>query len=350
MSNHSPRDRPRVAIAALAGAVGEHTVTLADLAHRFDLAPDKIIAKTGVTGLRRLGANESLVGLARDVARRVLADAGLRPTDVRGVFGSSNPTGESLLPTFTASAANAIGLKNVIVDHVGIGCCGGLQAMRNAYNQIVVDALDGKVSHCLVVAGDQTSRILDPDRKQTGTLFGEGVAVMLLTSSPDVRDGYRVEALGTKSLLGDALESLRIANPFAPARAGQSCRLEMEGARIFDFGAGAYEHFVALVGGSVPGDAWIIPHQPNLRMLEAMIARSGLDPRRVYVDGIRTIGNTSAPAAMLGLVDALDRGLVGADAPVLLGAFGAELQVGAALLRPIGDPTRLARSRVGAAR
>jgi 3-oxoacyl-[acyl-carrier-protein] synthase-3 len=213
--------------------------------------------------------------------------------------------------------------------------------MRNAYNQLVVDGLEGRVSYCLVVAGDQTSRILDPSLRQTGTLFGEGVSVALLTNAPSVDRGYEIVAIGTKSLLGDALESLRIRNPYAvPARDVRAFPLEMEGARVFDFASGVVPHFVALVGGQLPPDCYVVPHQANLRILEAMIARAGLAPNRVYVDGIRTIGNASTPAAMLGLEDALRRGLVGCDDPVLIGAFGAELQVGAALLQPI-DPRRM---------
>jgi 3-oxoacyl-[acyl-carrier-protein] synthase-3 len=332
---------------ALAGAVGQRVLTVDELAARFDLTPERITAKTGITGLRRLGPGESLVDLARELARTVLAETGVAVEDVRGVFGSSNPTWDDLLPTFTASCANAIGLRHVIVDHVGIGCCGGLQAMRSAYNQLVVDGLDGRVSHCLVVAGDQTSRILDPDRRQTGTLFGEGVSVALLTNAPDADRGYDVVAIGTKSLLGDALASLRIRNPYAATSEARVFPLEMEGARIVEFAAGVVEHFLALVGGRLPPDCYVVPHQPNLRILEAMIARAGLDPERVYVDGIRTVGNTSAPAAMLGLEDALRRGLVGRGDPVLLGAFGAELQVGAALLQPV-DPRRMIARHAGA--
>jgi 3-oxoacyl-[acyl-carrier-protein] synthase-3 len=324
-------------------------VTLGDLAERFGLTPSKITDKTGVTGLRRLGAGESLVGLAGGLARQVLEAAGASAGDVRGVFGSSNPTGENLLPTFTASVSAAIGLREVIVDHVGIGCCGGLQAMRNAYNQLVVDGLGGRVSQCLVIAGDQTSRILDPGRRQTGTLFSEGVSVALLTNARVVENGYRIKSIGTKSLLGDALEALRIRNPFASENAGSVCALEMDGSRVFDFGARIFDHFVQLVGHDLPSHCYVVPHQSNLRMLEAMTAHAGLDPDRVYVDGIRTIGNTSPSAAMLGLEDALRRGLIGATDTVLMGSFGAELQVGAALLQPVGNPQRmLLRAQIGA--
>lgn len=348
----SPRvTRPRVALIGLAGATGSAVLSCDELATRFGLSPEKIVARTGVTGLRRFAEGESLVETARDAALAALERAGVPLRAVTAVFGSSNPTSEDLLPTLTAATAQALGLTDVIVDHVGVGCCGGLQAMRNAWNQLVVDALDGRIGHALVVAGDQTSRILDGERRQTGTLFGEGVSVALLTNDPVARTGYVIERVATRSLLGDALHALRLRNPFALPPGAALPRLEMDGARVFDFGAGAVAHFLSLLGlSSVPADCYLVPHQPNLRMLEALIERAGLDAARVYVDGIRTIGNTSAPAAMLGLEDALRRGVVAADSRVMLGAFGAELQVGAALLSPLDPRTLVAAPPLSASR
>lgn len=333
--------RPRVALIGLAGVTGSRLLSCAELGARFDLSPEKIVDKTGVTGLRRLACGESLIDLARAAGSAVLARAGVPHRAVTAVFGSSNPTADDLLPTFTAAAAHALGFNNLIVDHVGIGCCGGLQALRNAWNQLTVDALDGRIGYALVIAGDHTSRILEPGRRQTGTLFGEGVSVALLTNDPAARTGYAIDRVVTRSALGDALYALRLRNPYAQPPGAELPRLEMDGARIFEFGAAAAAEFLALLGlPALPDGCYLVPHQPNLRMLDAMAERAGLDAARVYVDGIRTIGNTSAPAAMLGLEDALRRGLADPTAQVLLGAFGAELQVGAALLSPI-DPLAL---------
>jgi 3-oxoacyl-[acyl-carrier-protein] synthase III len=331
---------PDVWLAGLSTAVGSLTLSLDELARRFDLPAEKIQGKCGITGLRRLGPDESLVGMARDAGLRVLRRCGVRPGELRGVFGSSNPTADDLLPTFTAATAAAMGLENVVVDQVGIGCCGGLQAIRAAYRHLVVDALRGRTGHALVVVGDQSSRILDPTHKQTGTLFGEGVAAALLTTSPDLRAGYAIVDAATRSLLGAWIGALRLRNPHAQA-AGEVPKFEMDGRRIFDFGAGAVRHFLDLLElERWPEGTYLVPHQPNLQMLKAMIDRAGLDPRLVYVDGIRTIGNTSGPATLLGLEDALRRSLVPPDAPVVLGAFGAELQVAAVRLRPV-DPRSL---------
>jgi 3-oxoacyl-[acyl-carrier-protein] synthase III len=329
-------ERPRVFLAGLGGRVGSVSVTLHELAARYGLAVNKIEEKTGITGLRRFAPDESMVTIARDVAHEVLACSGAALGDVRAVFGSSNPTADDLLPTFTIAAAAAIGLRGVVADHIGTGCGGALLSMRNAYNQLVVDALDGRVGHALVIVGDHSSRIIDPESRHTATLFGEGVAVALLTTSRALRAGYEIVRVASKSLLNDAVLALRLRNPHALPPGSPLPKFEMEGRPIFEFGEHAVEHFLALLGlDRIDEKTYLVPHQPNLRMLEAMIARAGLDARRVYLEGIRTVGNTSGPAVLLGLKDALARGLVDADAPVVLGAFGAELQVGAALLHPV---------------
>lgn len=336
-----PRGRPRISLVGLAGRVGGRSLSAAELGARFDLAPEKVTAKTGVTCLRRLGDGESIVGLARDAARDALARARVAPGALTAVFGSSNPTADDVLPSFTAAVAHALGLRDLVVDHVGLGCCGALQCLRNAFNQLTADALDGRVGYALVVAGDHTSRILDPARRQTGTLFGEGAAVALLTNDPGARTGYVIERVATRSLLGDGLYALRLRNPWAAGEGAPLPRLEMDGARVYDFGVAAVESFLSLLKlDAMPEGGALVPHQPNLAMLDAMTARAGLDPANVYVDGIRTVGNTSAPAALLGLEDGLRRAIVRCEQPVVLGAFGAELQVGAALLTPV-DPAAL---------
>jgi 3-oxoacyl-[acyl-carrier-protein] synthase III len=325
-----------VTLVGLAGIVGSRVFDLDELAARFDLAPERIVQNTGVTRLRQLGPGESLVRMARDAARAVLDRSGVPASGVRAIFGSSNPTADDLVPTFTAACAHAIGLSQVIVDHVGTGCCGGLQALRNAYNQLFVDGLEGRIGHALVVAGDQTSRILDAGLARTGAFFGEGVSVALLSNDPAASTGYVVERVSTCSLLGESLYALRLRNPYAAAAGAELPRLEIEGGQIFELGTAAIDRFLSLLDlDAVPPDCFVVPHQPNLRLLEALIARAGLDADGVYVDGIRTIGNTTAPAAFLGLEDALRRGKAKPGDAVVLGAFGAELQVGAALLTPI---------------
>ena len=103
---------PRISLVGLAGSTGADTLDLATLGARFGLAPERIAAKTGITGLHRLAEGENLVEFAAFVAEAALARAGVDPSRVTAVFGSSNPTADDLLPTFTVAVAHALGLTD----------------------------------------------------------------------------------------------------------------------------------------------------------------------------------------------------------------------------------------------
>ena len=76
------------------------------------------------------------------------------------------------------------------------------------------------------------------------------------------------------------------------------------------------------------------PHQANLRIIDKIIKNNGLIPSQVYTDGIKMIGNTLLASVFFGLHDALKRNIFDKNNPVILGTFGAELQIGAVLLLP----------------
>ena len=325
----------QISLIALASNLGSLIIPASELESTFSLAAGDVGKKTGVTNLFRLSASESLEQLTVKSALKALRIAGLTVKDLRGVFGSSNPTTNTLMPSYTVKVAQMLGCESIIVDHVGMGCGGALQAMRNAYNQLVVDSLMGITSNYLIIVGDHTSRILDPAKYDTGILFSEGTAAAVITNDRHRTPGYVIARVGTMSLLGENLESLKIENPYSFA-VPRHCYFEMDGRRVFEFGTKQVPKFLELVGlKSFPENAYLVPHQPNLRMLEKMAKDAQIDPKNIYMEGIRTIGNTSTPAVFIGLEDALQRGLMSLGAPVLLGTFGAELQVGAAWLLPV---------------
>ena len=336
---------PSVWIIGMKGLVGSLEVSVHELAEKFKTSASKITKLTGIKKLRRLSAHETLVGLAAEASRMAIKHSGLSLSDISGVYGSSNPTSETIIPTFTTAVAHELKLKEVISDHIGLGCGGAMQALKAAYNQLVVDALWGRPKNYLVVTGDQTSRILDPEDRDNAFLFGEGVAAVVLTNYQRLEGAgaYRIASIGTKSLLGDNLHSIELRNPYDPANGKNLPMFQMEGRRVFNFGVKVIDHIFRLTGFSrLPPNTYLITHQPNLRMLKAMAKYAEICPRKMYMNGIRTIGNTSPCAFLLGLEDALLRNLFDWQSNnVILGTFGAELQVGAALLVPHGDPRKI---------
>jgi 3-oxoacyl-[acyl-carrier-protein] synthase-3 len=320
--------------------LGSKVVTVADIAKQFAMTPAEIQKKSGITKLHLLADNENIIDMTVACAKRVLYHNNVRIDQIDGIFGSSNPTMETLIPTYTVQVAKKLGLKNVIADHIGLGCCGGLQALRNAHNQLLATG-----GYYLVVVADQTSRILDNKNLATSVLFSEGCAVLLLTSDETLYDGFHIHTIHTKSLLIDevSLDVIRLRNPYVERN--KLPLIEMDGATIYKFGVTVLDHILACAGTSVADfksmHNYLIPHQPNLRMLHAIMKNYNLTEQQMYIDGIKTIGNTSGPAVFFGLHDALSRGLFNINHPIILGAFGAELQVGGATLYPHRNPRKI---------
>jgi len=334
-------DEINIHLVGIATSLGSDCITADDLAKRF---PDRfqsgseVTTKVGVTKLYKFSDDEDLVDVSVETAMRLLDGLGIKLNDINGVFGISNPTSETLLPTFTTMVTAKMGLTNVISDHVGIGCAGGIQALRAAYNQLVVDSLFNKYSYYLVIIGDQTIRMMDPEDYKTALLFSESVVALILTNTP--QQGYKIERIGTKTLGGSEVDVLRLNNPYGSRQKIE--KIMMEGNGVYKFGVKILPHILGLIDLiEIPGKTYFIPHQANLRMLDAMIQKAGLSYDQVYTNGIKTIGNTSQSAVFFGLADALQNDLFDKNYDVILGAFGAELQIGGVLLKPDFDKFNL---------
>ncbi len=324
--------KAKIRLVALATQLGSRKISGAELAQRFNTTAQAIEKLCGVKQLFHLAPTEDIISMTVEAARKCLDHLDLLPGQINGIFGASNYTTASLMPTFTATVAAELGLTNVIVDQIGIGCGGGLQAMRAAYNQLRVDTQEGKTSCYMVVMGDKASTILDPQDFKTNILFSEGTAAIVLTNFLEYPGGYEVEKVRTTCLLGSGVNSLTVDNPHAHP---QAHKLRMDGEAVYRFGATVVPHLLTLADLATLDGVYFIPHQANLRMIQAMIRRNSLENSDVYADGITSIGNTLNPSVLFGLQDALTRSLIQTGQSVLLGAFGAEMQIGAALLKPI---------------
>ncbi len=339
---------PEIFLIQLCGRVGSKEISAEDLGEKFNVSPKAIQKMTGVTKLFKFGSEESLVSVSAHLARKVLVRSGLELKDINGVFASSNSTTKTLMPGYAALVATELGLRHVLADQVGMGCGGGLQALRAAYDRLIVNALEGKKAYYLVFAGDAVNMILNDGDRNTGLLFSEGASVALVTNDADFgKDCYKIVKINTKSHLGSGIQMMTVMNEFHPEvrndpAYAKNRGFRMDGKGVFQFGSEMISHFLELVEEKEFKKNWMMfSHQPNLRMLEEMARLAGVPKKQIYMEGIQTIGNVPSASPFLGLQDGLRRNLFDVTNTVLLGAFGAELTVGAALLEPIGNPTRI---------
>lgn len=299
----------------------------------------RIIRRAGPTQLFRFAPNESLEDASQEVSQAAIRHAGLSLKDIQGIYTSTAcATTLDLMPSLARVLGDRLGLNNINLTPVGLGCVGGLDAILQARNQLVVDSLENRSSNYLVVVGDQTSRSLERGDRATAFLFSEGVSAVIMTNNP-ITDGYELSRIATSGLEADGF-AMRLPNPLATPTA---TRFRMDGNAVYEFAVKKAIPRIPLLLGfeNIPQNCYIIPHQGSRAVVNQVSLQLGVDADRVYTRGIEDIGNTNGASTLFGLADALSGGLIGPNQSVILGVFGADMKVGAAYLEPRGVPAKI---------
>jgi 3-oxoacyl-[acyl-carrier-protein] synthase-3 len=319
----------------LSHRVGSIAIEAGSIEDRFEREPGTIQGLCGVTRLHHLSPEEDLVTLAAEASIDALKDANVPLSRVDGIFSSCNPTTDYLIPSLAPMVAAKLDISHVMALNIGMGCAGGVQALQAAYNQLVVDALNKRVSYYLVAVGDHISRMINHASWKTAILFSDGISVAVVTNDPARTDGFFIDSVRSETYAGEHVAVINLPNILAREEPGEraSYMLQMRGRGVFEFGTRIVPRVKALCGIESFEKSFIIPHQANLRMLNELIPAFEITPEQLYVDGITKLGNISGAACFLGLEDARDTGRLDGSENILLCAFGAELQVAVAVLR-----------------
>jgi len=328
-----------VNVVGVARRLGKTVIKAAEIEALFEREPGTIQGLSGVSQLHKIGPDEDLVSLSAQACIDALNVANIPLSKVTGVFTSCNPTTDYLIPSLAPLVAAKLGLTHLLALNIGMGCAGGVQALQAAYNQLAVDSLQGKTSYYLVVAGDHTSRMLDKSSWKTAILFSDGVTAAVVTNDESIPGGFTVDRVASETYAGESVDVINLPNALAledgAERAGY--QLHMRGRGVFEFGTRIAPRVRALSGLECFDTVYIIPHQANIRMLNELVPAFEVRPDQLYTDGITRIGNISGAACFLGLEDVMNNpSLRNGAETVLLCAFGAELQVAVAVLRPRG--------------
>jgi 3-oxoacyl-[acyl-carrier-protein] synthase-3 len=301
----------------------------ADLATFLDTNDEWITSRTGIRE-RRI-SHVSLGELAHVSTMHALAAAGLDPADVELiVFGSCSF--DDQVPNQASGLQVSIGAKKAAAMDVNTACTSFLYALSSANAMVRT----GVVRNAVVVGGEVISSYMDWENRGVSVLFGDGCASVVLEAT-NREEGVLAERLGCDS---DARETLviegmggRYANI---GRLNGDVEWVFEGQEIFKRAvlgmAGACVDVLAAQNVSPEDLALVVPHQANLRIIEAVAKRAGVSMERVYVN-VQRYGNMSAATVPVALVEALEEGRVPPGSLLLLPAFGAGLTWCAHLVR-----------------
>ncbi|MBN2290965.1 MAG: hypothetical protein JXM70_00985 [Pirellulales bacterium] len=329
-------------ITGIGSFLGSLTVSIEDVAQRLQLTATQLRnmkRKCGPTKLHKFAKNEQMEDCAVEACRIALHCASLAPGDLVGIYASTGgPVSEYVLPDLPRILAMRLGLGDIDTIGMSMGCVGGLDCMLAAYHRLIVDRLQGKTAHYLIVCGDQAGLTHATNDRSTAFLFSEGMACFVLSNAPS--DGYRIDGINCVSAAGDPF-CMKLKNAYAEL----GVKFEMCGEAVYQFAIKeALPRLPTLLGlNAIPKDTYCIFHQASLSILRQLAAQSNIDDHLMYYDGIREIGNMSGASVMFGLEDAIKKGYVQRASHVMLGTFGVGLKVGAALLSPIGNFLHIVR-------
>jgi 3-oxoacyl-[acyl-carrier-protein] synthase-3 len=299
-------------------ALPDKVVTNDDLAVRIDTSDQWIRERTGIRERRVGGSTESL---SIEAGRAAMERAGVDPHSIE-VLVLSTTTPDQTVPATSASVQHGLGLRCGAFD-VNAACAGFVYALITAHGLIAAG-----MSRALVIGTDTLSRITDWDDRGTAILFadGSGAVVLDAVDGPGQLLGWDLDADGS-------LVSLLYADLGGP--------LIMDGREVFRRAVrimvDSAEKSMKHAGVTADELTLIVPHQANIRIIEAACSRLGV-PMEKAATVIERTGNTSSASIPLALGAALDAGRVADGDLVLLVGFGAGMTAASAVLRWGGAP------------
>jgi 3-oxoacyl-[acyl-carrier-protein] synthase-3 len=318
----------RSQIAGCGAYLPERVVTNDELAARLDTSDAWIRQRTGI-GERRIAADGELTSdLAVIAARRALERAGMSGSDL-DLIVLATATPDHTFPATATKVQAQLGMKRGAAFDIQAVCSGFIFALATADNALRL----GQARTALVIGAETFSRILDWEDRGTCVLFGDGAGALVLNAAPGGDDARGV--LSTH-LHSDGRYHDILYVDGGPSTTGTTGHLRMEGREVFRQAvlhlSEAVEEALAANGLTGPDIDWLVPHQANSRIIDAIGKRLQLEPGRTVVT-IERHANTSAASIPLALDEAVGDGRIQPGHLVLMEALGGGLTWGASLVR-----------------
>jgi 3-oxoacyl-[acyl-carrier-protein] synthase III len=304
----------RSAILGMGSYTPDAVLSNADLEAMVDTSDRWILERTGVRERRRVGSGETASVLGAAAARRALADAGNPQVDAI-LFATSSP--DTLFPSSACLTQRLLGLGGVMAMDVSAACSGFVYGL--SLGDAMVRA--GTAKTVLLIAAEAMTTLIDYKDRGTCVLFGDGAGAAVIGAAPAGGGGI----LAVRTAADGADADLIYYGP-GEADGQDDAGLRMAGRGTFRLAVERMTETALQLcadAGWETGDiAMVVPHQANLRIIEAVAKRLDVGMDRVYFNGDK-YGNTSAASIPLALDEAHRRGLLHAGDRLLFVAFGA---------------------------
>jgi 3-oxoacyl-[acyl-carrier-protein] synthase-3 len=312
--------------------VPQRVLTNADLERMVETSDTWIVERTGIRERRVVEAGQACSDLAVEAAQRALIAADVAPSEIDLIL-LATCTGDSPLPATACLIQHRLGATRAAACDISAACCGFIYALA------IADAyVKNGMRHVLVIGSEVMSAITDWTDRNTCVLFGDGAGAVVVGQCPE-GSGILSTHLHANGGLSDLIQV-----PGGGSREPASekvlqekrCFIKMKGNETFKIAVKSMEEATkeALDANKLQMDDvdLFIPHQANMRILNAVSQRLGL-PREKLMINLDRFGNTSAASIPLALDQAVQEGRIQKGSVVLLAAFGAGLTWASAVVR-----------------
>jgi len=311
----------------------EKVLTNDDLAKIVETSDEWITTRTGIKERRIASDGEACSDLSTKAAENALEMAGVDPADLDAII-MGTVTGDTQFPATAVYVQNRLGAKRAAAFDLSAACSGFIYAVNVGHSMIA----SGQMDRILVIGAEVLSRFTDWQDRSTCVLFGDGAGAVVLEPCP-IGEGILSTHIKSDGSLADLLNipgggSRR---PLTEASFGERGQfIKMKGDGVFKYAvramADATRRVVEEAGVTVGDIDLLVPHQANIRIIDAMNERLEVPPEKVVVN-VDRYGNTSSASIPIGLDEAVRNGRVKPGDLVVLTGFGGGFTWGSVLFR-----------------
>ena len=323
----------RAAITAVAHSVPADVYDNHWFEQRLETSDEWIQTRTGIRE-RHFATEGGVTDILLPSAKEVLAKRGLKPEDIDCII-LATVTPDRVFPSSAAILQHKLGAKNAWGFDLAGACSGFLYALVTAAKMVE----SGAVRNVLLCGGDKMSAIMDFQDRATAVLFGDGGGCVIVEPSDDDAFGVidhvlKMDGAGEPFLHQPAGGSLQ--PPTVETVTNRQHYIKQEGQTVFKSavkGMADVSFEIMQRNGLTSDDvAWLVPHQANLRIIDATAQRMGLPSEKVMVN-IDRYGNTTAGTIPICLSELQEQGKIDRGDYLVLASFGAGYTWGAVLVR-----------------
>jgi 3-oxoacyl-[acyl-carrier-protein] synthase-3 len=325
--------RPIAAIAGLGVYLPAGVVTNRDFEARLETSDQWIVERTGIKERRWATRDETVASMARGASEEAMRRAGITAQQLDAIIVAT-ATPDRILPSTACYLQALLGAERAAAFDLAAACSGFIYGLTVAEGLMAA----GQANHVLVVGGEKLSSITDLTDRATAILFGDGVGAVVVS-----------RASGSRGILSAFIKSDGRLAPLLYIPGGGSVEpisekvvrershyMKMAGREVFKHAvlemAEACDEALTRAGIEAKDIDLLVPHQANMRIIDATARHAGIPEEKVVVT-VDRYGNTSAASIPMALADAEKSGKLVPGKVVLLVAFGAGFTWGSTVIR-----------------